>query len=182
MPDGIGLKIAAGIFGLKIKENSVGIDFSPYFIKEAVKKGYNSVFFLGSKNGIAEKAALEAKKVIKGLRVVGTHSGYFKNDAEVIKKINNSGADIVFVGMGAPLQEKWISKNRSLLKPKICLGAGALFDFLSKNFKRAPKFVRRLRLEWLWRVFLEPRRLAKRYFLYDARFLYFCLKRRLKER
>lgn len=182
LPDGIGLKIVAGIFGLKIKENSDGTDFSPYFIKEAVKKGYNSVFFLGSRGVITKKAALEAKRIFKGLRVAGTHSGYFKNDAKVIKKINNSGADIVFVGMGAPLQEKWISKNRALLKPKICLGVGALFDFLSKNFKRAPKFVRRLRLEWLWRVFLEPRRLAKRYFLYDAGFLYFCLKRRFKEK
>ena len=88
---------------------------------------------------------------------MGTHSGYFNSDEEVIEKINKLEADILFVAMGVPLQEKWIVQNRGRLNPKLCLGVGALFDYLSGRIKRAPKWMQKAGLEWFWRLMMEPK-------------------------
>ncbi len=179
LPDGIGLKIAARILGVRIKDNCNGTDFSPLFLKEVAKKGYK-VFFLGSKEGVAEKAAKNFMKKIPGLKIVGWHSGFFENDGQIIRKINASKADILFVGMGVPLQEKWIFRNREKLKPRLCLGVGALFDYNSGHIKRAPKIFRVMRLEWFWRLMLEPKRMFKRYIIDGSKLFILVLKARIR--
>ena len=179
LPDGIGLEIATMLFGSRMKENCNGSDVSPLFLTRASKEGYK-IFFLGAKEGIAKKAAENIQKQIPLIRIVGTRAGYFDDDDEVIKKINDSKADILFVAMGVPMQEKWIYRNREKLNPKLCLGVGALFDYFSGHIKRAPKIIRNIRMEWLWRIFMEPKRLWKRYLVDGIKFLGLVVKEKFK--
>lgn len=179
LPDGIGLKIACKIFCQNIKDNCNGTDFSPLLIERAAKEGIK-IFFLGGRDGIAEKAAEGIRKQISGVQIVGTNPGYFSDTEEVIRKINNSCADILFVAMGVPLQEKLIYKNRDKLNPKLCLGVGALFDYLSGGIPRSPILMRKIHLEWLWRIFIEPRRMFKRYIIDGAKLFIIVLKYKLR--
>ena len=179
LSDGIGLKFSMAILGGKLKDNCNGTDFSPLLLKELAKKKAK-VFFLGAKPGIAEKAAKNISKKIPSLNIVGTNDGYFKDDNKIIRKINNSKADVLFVAMGVPKQEKWIYKNRNKLNPKICIGVGALLDFLSGNVSRAPIIVRKLKLEWSWRLMNEPKRLFKRYIIDTPKLFIITISARLK--
>ncbi|MFZ2385324.1 MAG: WecB/TagA/CpsF family glycosyltransferase [Candidatus Omnitrophota bacterium] len=181
LSDGIGLKFATNIFGEDIKDNCNGTDLSPLLMQKAAEDGYK-IFFLGSEDIVAEKAAQNIGRKIAGIQIVGTHHGFFKNDEEVIKKINDSGADILFVAMGVPRQEKWIAKHREKLNPRLCLGVGALFDYLSGRIPRAPLFIRRIHLEWLWRIFIEPKRMIKRYIIDGTKLFWIILKCRVFSR
>jgi N-acetylglucosaminyldiphosphoundecaprenol N-acetyl-beta-D-mannosaminyltransferase len=109
-----------------------------------------------------------------GLEIAGTHHGYFKpgrEERDVIDAINRSGAEILFVAFGVPLQEIWIERNRHRLKPSVVIGVGGLFDYYSGRIPRAPLALRRTGLEWLWRLAMEPGRLWRRYLLGNAEFL-----------
>jgi len=175
LPDGIGLRCAALFLHKKWLPDCNGTDFSPQLIKHAAEEKYK-IFFIGSKIGIAEKAADNIYKKNPQIQITGTHHGYFSNDDTVIKKINDSGADILFVSMSAPLQEKWIYRNREKLNPKLCLGVGALLDYLAGSLPRAPKFLRWLHLEWLWRILIEPDRMIKRYIIDGTRLFFIVLR------
>lgn len=177
LPDGIGLKITARICEKEMRANCNGTDFSPLLMEKLAEEGYK-IFFLGSREGVAEKAAEKIRKQIPGIQIVGTHSGYFNNDEEVIKKINDLGANVLFVAMGVPFQEKWVARNREILNPQLCLGVGALFDYLSGRIPRAPQFMRKMHLEWLWRIFIEPRRMFKRYIIDGAKLFWKVIKYR----
>lgn len=178
LPDGIGLKLIGLIFGVKIKDNCNGSDFSPLFIQEVVKRNFK-IFLLGGRENVSFKAANYIKRLFPEIQVVGIHHGFFTNDEDVINKINSSKADILFVGMGVPLQERWIHKNREKLNPTVCLGVGALFDYLSGSIPRAPMFMRSIHLEWLWRIFMEPRRMIKRYIIDGSKLCCFVIKYKL---
>lgn len=178
LPDGIGLRMATKLFGHRMKDNCNGSDFAPLLMMEATKANL-TLFLLGGITGVAEKAAVNLKKAIPGIRIVGTNSGYFENDETIIAKINNSKAAILFVAMGAPLQEKWIYRNRQQLSPRLCLGVGALLDYLSGQKIRAPKIMRLLCLEWLWRILIEPRRMTRRYLIDGLYFMVYLMLIRL---
>ncbi|MFC1645698.1 WecB/TagA/CpsF family glycosyltransferase [Candidatus Omnitrophota bacterium] len=177
LPDGIGLKLATRLSGSKMQDNCNGSDFSPLLMARATGQGYK-IFLLGGRQGIAERAARNIQEKIPQVQVAGTHSGYFDNEKEVIDKINGSGADILFVAMGVPLQEKWICRNRDRINPKLCLGVGALLDYLSGNIRRAPKIFRAIHMEWAWRIFIEPKRLWRRYLVNDIKIFWLVLKQR----
>ena len=179
LPDGIGLRLITKLLGGGMKANCNGTDFSPLFMRKASEKEYK-IFFLGGKEGVAEKAAQNMCRQPPQIKIVGTHSGYFSDDGYVIEKINRSRADILFVAMGVPLQEKWIAKHREELSPRVCLGVGALFDFLSGHIKRAPVWMQKASLEWLWRLMMEPKRLWKRYLVDDLKFFWLVLRQRLE--
>jgi N-acetylglucosaminyldiphosphoundecaprenol N-acetyl-beta-D-mannosaminyltransferase len=180
LPDGIGLKIATTILGGKMKDNCNGTDLSPIIMERAAQAGYR-MFFLGGKDNVAEKAADNMRQRISNIKIVGTYTGYFEDDQKVIGQINASGADILFVSMGVPLQEKWIHRNRERLNPKLCLGVGALMDYLSGTIPRAPLSMRKIHLEWLWRIFIDPRRMFKRYIIHGLGFIaYLCYLRLCK--
>jgi exopolysaccharide biosynthesis WecB/TagA/CpsF family protein len=177
LPDGIGISLATRWYGGRMTENCNGTDFSPRLLRELARRGI-SCYFLGAREGVAEKAAKAALRIAPGLLVAGTAAGYFTDDAAVIGEINRSGASVLFVAMGVPRQEKWIARNRRDLMPRLCLGVGALFDFLSETVPRAPVFLRRMHLEWLWRLFQEPRRMVRRYLVDGIPFMLSIMMRR----
>lgn len=172
LPDGIGVELAARMRGARLAENLNGTDFTPKLLREAAARGM-SVFLMGGRPGTAERAADKLAHDIPGLRIAGTMDGFEgpRDEAAAVARINRSGADILLVAMGVPLQELWIDRNAHALNTRLNLGVGALFDFLAGNVRRAPVAVRKARCEWLWRLAMEPRRMAGRYLVGNATFL-----------
>ncbi|TWJ06533.1 WecB/TagA/CpsF family glycosyltransferase [Altererythrobacter ishigakiensis] len=172
LPDGIGMEIGAKLCGLKLGENLNGTDLFPALCREAATQG-TGIFLLGGVPGAADGAADWATTHFPALRVAGTHSGYFSPEEEelLIERINRSRAGILLVGFGVPLQEKWIARNRHRITAPVVMGVGGLFDYYSGRIPRAPKLVRACKSEWVWRLAMEPRRMAKRYIWGNAVFL-----------
>lgn len=173
--DGIGLDIASlMLYGKKFPENLCGSDFVPPFLAGINQKA--RVFLLGAKPGIAARAAKNMAENLE-VNVVGTRDGYaqISNINEVIADINATKANIVIVAMGNPLQEKWILDHQAKINANIFMGVGALIDFLAGDKPRAPQLIRKFRLEWLYRLWLEPARLLRRYTLDIGIFLALCI-------
>lgn len=172
LPDGIGVKLAAKMTGQTLTANLNGTDLVPALLSKAARLG-KSVYLFGSTPGTADAAAANLILTIPGLRIAGTSNGYSDAvDADaVIADINDSGADIVLVALGVPMQELWLDKYAHRLNAPLTLAVGALFDFLAGTVVRAPKLVRRANMEWVWRLAQEPRRLAKRYLAGNVAFL-----------
>jgi beta-1,4-glucosyltransferase len=171
--DGVGLEIAARLIHRRgFPDNLNGTDFIPPLLAAA----RTPVFLLGGRPGVAGRAATRLAAV-HGVAVAGTCDGYggMADSAALVAAINASGARIVVVALGNPLQERWILDHRAALAPRLLIGAGALLDFLAGDVARAPAWVRRLRLEWLYRLSQEPRRLARRYTVDILTFLRLCL-------
>jgi exopolysaccharide biosynthesis WecB/TagA/CpsF family protein len=172
LPDGFGIDLAAKMSGHKLTENLNGTDFIPALLKEAASRG-RSVYLFGGKVGVAEAAAVALMANISNLNIAGTRDGYEggANDDVVVDAINASGADIVLVALGVPHQELWLYRNADKLNARLTMGVGAALDFFSGNIVRAPRWVRKARSEWVWRLAQEPRRLASRYLLGNGVFL-----------
>lgn len=160
--DGVGMDIAARMFhGRSFKANLNGTDFTPYLFRESVRP--LRVYLLGGRLDVVMKAAIHAEQAL-GQIVVGYCDGYQgMQDPSLIDRINASGAEVLLVAMGNPMQEAWILEHREQLTVPIVSGVGALFDFWAGDKPRAPRYVQRLRLEWLYRLCHEPRRLLRRY-------------------
>lgn len=173
--DGVGMDIAARIIhGRSFKANLNGTDFTPYLFKQS--KRPLKVFMFGAKPSVIAKAAAHVREHF-GQMVVGYQDGYASIDRDVLlAKINQSKPDILLVAMGNPLQEAWILDNRALLDVPIVSGVGALFDFWAGDKPRAPGFIQKIRMEWFYRLCLEPRRLFKRYTIDILVFLLACFK------
>ncbi|MCW3099510.1 MAG: N-acetylmannosaminyltransferase, partial [Chthonomonadaceae bacterium] len=124
--------------------------------------GYR-LFFLGAGPGVAAQAADKMRAKYPGAQIVGTRDGFFKPDETdaLVAEIREAQADAVFVAMGIPKQEKWIAAHRDRLGAAVLIGVGGTFDVLSGNVKRAPILFQKLRLEWLWRVLSNPRKISK---------------------
>ena len=159
LPDGVGLLYASKIIGHPLKERVTGIDFLMDILGYLEKNG-KSVFFFGSKPGVARDAAINLQKKYSNLKVAGTRNGYFKpeEEADIVKEINESGADFLCVALGAPKQERFIQKYRNELCCGGAIGVGGSLDVFSGNLKRAPAFYRDHGLEWLYRLIQEPSR------------------------
>lgn len=172
LPDGSGLAIAARLAGKQRGENLNGTDLFPEICREATAAG-QSIFLLGGKPGIAANAAKAMRETFPQLIVAGTHHGYWADADEeaIVNLINASGASILFVGLGVPVQEKWIARMRERLAAHIVLGVGGLFDYYSGAIPRAPSAIRAVGCEWVWRLAQEPRRMAGRYLLGNFSFL-----------
>ncbi len=172
LPDGAGVALAAKMTGQTLTENLNGTDLVPALVAEAANMG-KSVYFFGGKPGTAERAAQSLQKAIPHLMVAGTSNGYedAANEEAVVAKINASGADIVLVALGVPMQELWLQRNANQLNAGLTMGVGAAFDFLAGNVARAPMFIRKAKFEWVWRLAMEPRRMAKRYIAGNAAFI-----------
>lgn len=178
--DGIGVEIAARLFGVSFPENLVGTDFIPKLC--ALARDLNlSLYLLGSRPGVAEMAATRLQASFPGLEVVGTHHGYFSKEEEdeVVRAIQEASPDVLLVGFGNPFQEKWIALHQRLLRIPLSVGVGAFIDFMAGRVRRAPWWARRARMEWVFRLVVEPRRLWRRYILGNPKFLWRVLRARL---
>ena len=168
-------------YGTPIKEKISGSDLFPRLCYMASKRGYK-MFFLGAAEGVAAKAAENLKKKFKGLQVVGTYSppvGFEKDEAEMekIKKmIRDAEPQILIVGLGCPKQELFMLHHKDELNVPISLGLGASLDFEAGVIKRAPKWMSNHGFEWLYRIFQDPKRLAKRYLIDDRKILGLAIK------
>jgi exopolysaccharide biosynthesis WecB/TagA/CpsF family protein len=172
LPDGSGLQLAARLNGCRFVANLNGTDLFAPLCQTAAANG-QSVFLFGSAEGIAARAAEKAQELAPGLTIAGVRNGFFsgRNEDSVIDEINASGADIVLVALGVPKQDVWIARNRHRLNAHLVMGVGAQFDFWSGRVARAPVLMRRLGVEWMMRLAVEPRRMARRYLIGNFEFV-----------
>ena len=168
IPDGIGVVYASKILKTPLKAKVPGCEVAEKLMEYAAKSG-DGVFFFGGGKKTEEREAvstLAKEKMCEkypGLNVVGTRDGYF-TEADVpsiIEEINNSGAKILFVCLGAPKQEKWIYDNRDALKVNFAAGLGGTLDVFAGTVKRAPEFFIKANLEWFYRLLCMPSRLGR---------------------
>ncbi len=158
VPDGVGVIYASKLIGTPIREKVAGIDLGEGLIARMAQTG-EGVFFLGAKPGVAELAAQKLCEKYPGLHVAGTQDGYFKNTDEVIDKINQSGAVLLFVCLGVPKQEQFMAEyGDRFTSVRIMLGLGGSLDGYAGLAKRAPKWMIHMGLEWFYRLCKEPYR------------------------
>lgn len=162
LPDGIGVVIASKIIGSPLPERTTGFDLMVKMLEMAAGRGL-SVYLLGGKPGIAEEAAKNILSRFAGVKVAGTHHGYFdeRQQDEVVQKINEAKPHFIFVGMGAPRQELFMMNNRHHINASIMMGVGGSLDVFAGRVKRAPTWMQKTGLEWLYRLLQEPRRIKR---------------------
>lgn len=182
--DGAGVQLGAKLLGHTLPERITYADWT-WQLAEFCEAHQLSLFFLGARPGIAQQAADRLRERFPRLRIVGTRDGYFDkslNGAEnrtVVREINDCQPDILLVGFGMPIQERWLMENWDELNVKIGLTGGAVFDYISGNLKRAPRWMTDHGLEWLGRLIIEPRRLWKRYIIGNPLFFWRVFKQKI---
>lgn len=162
IPDGIGVVAAARILGKGRMQRVPGADLMPAICDLAAQERH-SVFLLGAKPEIVERAAVILQQRYPGLKVAGTQHGYVPESQvdELIETINASAADVLFVGLGSPRQELWMARYNERLDVKICQGVGGTFDAICGHPPRAPRVIQKLHLEWFYRLITQPQRLVR---------------------
>lgn len=160
LPDGAGVVLASKILKTPLKQKVAGVDFADGLLGVLETTG-QSLYLLGSKPGIGELAAQKMMQKHPKLRIAGIADGYFQDEAPVIDKINASGADVLFVCLGAPKQEQFMARHQKALHVKLMAGLGGSLDSFAGTVKRAPKWMIRLNLEWLYRLIKEPKRFKR---------------------
>ena len=170
--DGIGMRLAGRLLKQPVRDNVNGTDLFPLLCAALAAHG-RSLYLLGGRPGVAEAAAHWAGANYPGLRIAGARDGYFPeaDSHRVAATVRDSGADVLLVAMGVPLQESWIARHGESAGATVTLGVGGLFDYYSGRIPRAPAWMRRTGLEWLFRLVQEPRRLWRRYLLGNVVFL-----------
>lgn len=182
--DGASVVIASRYLGTPLPERVAGIDLMGKLLDIAEKEGY-SIFLLGAREDIVRKTAYELKKKYTNLKIAGIRNGYLKNEQwrEVANMIRKSEAQIVFVGISSPLKEYLVDYFIESEKiNSVFMGVGGSFDVLSGEIKRAPFWMQKCNLEWFFRWMQEPRRLFKRYFVGNIKFIVdVCKEKRRKK-
>lgn len=182
--DGYGVKLGAFLLGYYIPERYTAPDWLPALISTCAANHY-TLFFLGARPGVAEKAARELTRNHPGLQKISTHHGYFDttpnspDTMNVIQMINSVGADILVLGLGTPSQEKWLTENWEHLNCRVAMPVGAALDYIAKAAWRAPHWMTDHGFEWLGRLIAHPRRFWKRYLFGIPSFYYNVLRQRL---
>ena len=160
LPDGVGVIKGAAILGTPLRERVPGVEFGARLMEKMAERG-KSLYLLGAKPGEAEQAAERLEARYPGLRIAGTHDGYFQEDGPVTEEIRQSGADAVFVCLGAPKQELWMARNAQATGAKLLCGLGGSLNIFAGTAERAPKFWCDHGLEWFYRLCKEPWRLGR---------------------
>jgi len=162
IPDGIGVVMAMKLLFQKNIERVAGADLMQNICALAAKKGYG-IFIYGSKEEVNRTAAVKLMERYPGIRIMGRSHGYVsENDmTNLEREINESGADILFVALGSPMQENWIKTHLPKLNVKICQGIGGTLDTIAGNVKRAPVVFQKVGLEWFYRLLTDPRRIRR---------------------
>jgi len=183
LPDGVGVDIAAKLlYGAPFPSNLNGTDFIPAFLQASSRP--LTVGLLGATRVNAEAASAKLSALAKQHKFVVIHDGYFSaaQEPEIVERIARVRPDILLVAMGVPRQELWIERHIDARHCTLPIAVGALLDFLSGTVPRAPLWLRRLRLEWLFRLWIEPGRLWRRYVVGNPMFLWRVLKQKLSHR
>ncbi|WP_138206594.1 WecB/TagA/CpsF family glycosyltransferase [Haloimpatiens lingqiaonensis] len=162
IPDGIGTIVSSKIVGQPVEEKIAGIELMDELLKKYEKEG-KSVYLLGAVQSTLEECILKIKNKYPKINIAGSHNGFFKlNDCmDIVEDIKNSGAHALFVAMGCPRQEIFISDNMDKLPCKVYMGVGGSFDVFAGKVQRAPKWMINMGLEWLYRVSKEPYRIKR---------------------
>ena len=157
LPDGAGVVLASKLLRTPVKQKVAGVDFAAGLLGILERNG-QSLYLLGGKPGIGELAAQKMLEAHPQLRIAGIADGYFQDEAPVVAKINASGADALFVCLGAPKQERFMVQHRQELHVHLMAGLGGSLDAFAGTVQRAPAWMIRLNLEWLYRLIREPKR------------------------
>lgn len=173
IPDGVGVLLASRLLGVTLRDRFGGPESMLDIAKLAEEREF-SIYLLGGKVQTAAKAVRNLKRKFKNLKIAGFQSGYFTDSNQVINDINKVKPNIVFVGMGAPKQEKWIWENKDKLNANLLVAEGGSFDYLAEEAKRAPVFIRKVGLDWLFRLITQPWRIKRQ--LQLIKFLYLVVK------
>lgn len=170
--DGSGLAIAAKVQGKRFPDNLNGTDFTPKILELAAERDA-PVFFLGGEPGIAEAAAKNLTTRIPRLRVAGCRHGFFgrAEEAAILRQIKESSTKVLIVAMGNPKQELWLDQHLGATGAHLGVAVGAFLDFAAGKVSRAPEWMRKAGVEWVYRLLLEPKRLFRRYVLGNLLFL-----------
>ncbi len=175
LPDGSGVVLASKILKKPLKEKVAGVDFASNLLTILEQQG-KSLYLLGAKPGIAELAAVKMRSLHPKLMIAGMHDGYFQNDSDVIEEINRLSPDVLFVCLGVPRQERFMAEHRHELQVRMMIGLGGTLDSFAGTVKRAPKWMIRMNLEWLYRLIKEPWRFRR--MLRLPKFLFAVIRRR----
>jgi len=167
-PDGQSVLWAAHLLGTDMPERVATTDLALPLVAAAARAGL-PLYFYGGRPGVAERAAARMREHAPTADIRVSH-GYVRDEAALLRDIDAHGTRILLVGLGDPLQERWVARHRGELPP-VVLTCGGLFDWLSGEHRRAPEWMIHRGLEWLWRLMIEPRRLARRYLLGNPAFV-----------
>ena len=173
--DGMPIVWASKLLQIPLKERVTGADLVPRLAEEAAKR-QKPLYFLGGRGDVGQKAAEVLKGPYPELKVAGVYSPFVHVEGEaiaeaedgdetIVERINRSGADILLIGFGNPKQEVWFDRNRDKLTIPVSIGIGGTYEFIVGSVARAPEWMQRLGMEWLFRITQDPKRLIKRYFV-----------------
>jgi len=167
--DGVGVELAALLYGRRLAYNFVGTDFVPALLG-VLADMRPRVFLYGAAPGVAAEAGRVLERRHPAVRIVGTAAGY-GDGIDVLARVKQTAPDVILVALGNPRQEEWIATHLAELPPGVAIGVGALFDYLAGRVPRAPRWMLALRSEWVFRLAVEPGRLWRRYVLGNPKFL-----------
>lgn len=162
VPDGAGTVWASNYLGVEMPERVAGFDLVQALLANAPAKK-RRVFFFGSAPGVAEKAKLKAQKDYPGIEIVGVRDGFFtaEDEPDIIEQIKQAKPDLLLAALGVPKQEKWLNAHMNELGCALCIGVGGTFDVMAGVMKRAPLWMQKAKLEWLFRGMLQPKRIGR---------------------
>jgi N-acetylglucosaminyldiphosphoundecaprenol N-acetyl-beta-D-mannosaminyltransferase len=180
--DGAGIILGAKFLGINIPERVAGIDLMHKLIEYSASKGYR-IYFFGAEERVVSEVVNIYKEKCPELIIAGYRNGYYDEDEEetIVENIKNSKADILFVAMGSPKKEIFLSKYSKKMEVPFTMGVGGSFDVVAGKVKRAPIWMQRMHSEWLYRVIQEPKRMWKRYLVTNSIFLGMILKEYVKK-
>lgn len=179
--DGQSIVWAGRFLGIPVPERVTGIDLMDELLDSAAREGW-PVYFLGARAPVVEQVAAKAPAVHPGLIVAGHHDGYFDDDAGIVRTVAASGARLLFVALPSPRKEYFIADNFENLGPLLSVGVGGSFDVYAGQIPRAPRWMQKAGLEWLYRLMKEPRKMWRRYLVGNSTFLWLVLTARLRTR
>lgn len=177
LPDGAGVVLASRLLRTPLKQKVAGVDFAQQLLGLLEAQG-GRLYLLGGKPGVAELAAENIRRVHPTLQICGLSDGYFQDEAAVVARVQAAAPDVVFVCLGSPKQEEFMQRHCAALGAKLLIGLGGTLDALAGTVRRAPRWMIRLQLEWLYRLLRQPSRLGR--MLRLPKYLFAALKLRMK--
>ena len=188
IPDGIGVVLGLRVLGVSVEQRITGFDIFHELSRQMNVIGGRRVFFLGSTDATLKKIIQNYKRDFPNIEIVGAFSPPFQSQfnhsitKDICNRVNASDADLVWVGLSSPKQDLWMKDNIDMINAKVALGIGAVFDFYAGNISRGPNLAQKLGLEWLFRLFQEPRRLWRRTLVSAPLYLVIIIKEYLMKR